>query len=310
MLKKKIIIGTRGSKLALWQANHIASAIQKKHSDLVVVIQVIQTTGDRMQNMPLSQIGGKGLFTKEIEEEMLKGNVQLAVHSLKDVPTVLPEGLEIPVITKREHPGDAFISPKYDSIDQLPIGAKVGTSSLRRAAQVLHYRPDLEIVPLRGNVDTRLKKVDSGEMDAIILAVSGLHRLGWDFRIDQILPQEICLPAVGQGALTLEVRSDDMETKKYIEFLNDPETCDAVTAERSFLRHLEGSCQVPFGVYGEIVGGMLNLEGTILSIDGKISIREKLSGYRHEAEKLGIELAEKLANQGGKEIIETLQKNV
>ena len=308
MLKKKIIIGTRGSKLALWQANHIASAIQKKHCDVVVVIQVIQTTGDRMQNMPLSQIGGKGLFTKEIEEEMLKGNVHLAVHSLKDVPTALPEGLEIPVITTREHPGDAFISPKYDSIDQLPIGAKVGTSSLRRAAQILHYRPDLEIVPLRGNVDTRLRKVDSGEMDAIILAVAGLHRLGWDFRIDQILPQEICLPAVGQGALALEVRSDDLETKKYIEFLNDPETGDAVTAERSFLRHLEGNCQVPFGVYGDISGGMLSLEGTILSVDGKISIREKLSGYRHEAEKLGIELAEKLASQGGQEIIESFRK--
>ena len=308
MLKKKIIIGTRGSKLALWQANHIASAIQKKHADVVVVIQVIQTTGDRIQTMPLSKIGGKGLFTKEIEEEMLKGNIHLAVHSLKDVPTRLPEGLEIPVITQREHPGDAFISPRYRSLDQLPKGAKLGTSSLRRAAQILHYRPDLEIVSLRGNVDTRLKKVDSGEMDAIILAVAGLRRLGWECRIDEILPTEICLPAVGQGALALEVRCDDKETKKYIEFLHDPETCDAVTAERTFLRNLEGSCQVPFAVLGEISGGMLNLEGTILSVDGKIRIREKLVGHRHEAEKLGIELAEKLVSQGGQEIIDALRK--
>lgn len=308
MPKKKIIIGTRGSKLALWQANHIASAIQKKHSDVVVVIQVIQTTGDRIQTMPLSKIGGKGLFTKEIEEEMLKGHIQLAVHSLKDMPTHLPEGLEIPVITQREDPGDAFVSPRYRSLEELPKGAKLGTSSLRRAAQILHYRPDLEIVSLRGNVDTRLKKVDSGEMDAIILAVAGLRRLGWECRIEQILPTEICLPAVGQGALALEVCCDDQETKKYIEFLHDPEICDAVTGERTFLRHLEGSCQVPFGVLGQISGGMLSLEGTILSIDGKIRIREKLTGYRHEAEKLGIELAEKLIAQGGREIIDALQK--
>ena len=308
MGKQRIIIGTRGSKLALWQANHIASAIREEHPDALVVTKVIQTTGDRMQSMPLSQIGGKGLFTKEIEEAMMAGEVDLAIHSLKDVPTELPEGLEIAVVTKRAHPGDAFISADFKSVDDLPRGAKVGTSSLRRGAQLLHYRPDLEIIPLRGNVDTRLSKLDSDEFDAIVLAVSGLTRLGWESRITQVLPYEICLPAVGQGALGLEIRSDDEATCNMIAFLEDATTRYSIEAERSFLAHLDGSCQVPFGVHGKVKGGEVELEGAILSLDGKICVREKMSAPVNNAKELGIELAEKLAQAGGREILEALQK--
>lgn len=309
MGKQRIIIGTRGSKLALWQANHIAGAIKGEHPDALVITKVIQTTGDRMQQIPLSQIGGKGLFTKEIEEAMMAGEVDLAVHSLKDVPTELPQGLEIAVMTKRAHPGDAFVSSKYDNVDDLPQGAQVGTSSLRRGAQLLHYRPDLTILPLRGNVDTRLKKLDSGEFDAIILAVSGLKRLGWEARITQVLPLNICLPAVGQGALGLEIRSDDIQTRSLIAFLEDSATRYSVEAERSFLSHLEGNCQVPFGVFGQFVAGEVELEAAILSLDGKICYRDKMTASIKEVNQLGIQLAEKLSKDGGSKILASLKGN-
>jgi porphobilinogen deaminase len=307
MAKRKIVIGTRGSKLALWQANFVAAEIRSEHPDVLVMIKVIQTTGDRMQNMPLSQIGGKGLFTKEIEEEMLAGEVDLAIHSLKDVPTRLPEGLELAVIMKRAHPGDAFISNSVKTLDELPPGARIGTSSLRRGAQIRHYRPDLEILPMRGNVDSRLAKLDAGMYDGIVLAVSGLQRLGWESRIDQILPYEICLPAAGQGALALEIRSSDERIEEIIGFLEDIPTRYSVEAERSFLGYLEGNCQVPFGVYGEIEAGKLHLEATILTPDGKTCLREKVSGSPEDGKELGRVLAEHLANQGGKTILAELQ---
>ena len=307
MEKKRLVIGTRGSKLALWQAKFIAAAIREEHPETVIVTKIIQTTGDRMQNIALSKIGGKGLFTKEIEEAMMAGEIDLAVHSLKDVPTELPAGLELAVITKRENPGDALVSTEYDSLATLPFKAKVGTSSLRRGAQLLHTRPDLQIIPLRGNVDTRLAKLDAGEMDAIVLAVAGLKRLGLSCRIQEILSHEVCLPAVGQGALALEIRENDEQTRSIIDFLDDSSTRIAVEAERAFLAELEGNCQVPFGVFGKVKNERVELEAAILTLDGKISLRDKDRAYLNEAKALGVRLAQKLGNAGGRAILADLQ---
>lgn len=266
----------------------------------------IVTTGDKILDVPLAKIGGKGLFTKELENAMLSGDIDLAVHSLKDMPTELPEGLMLAAITTRADASDAFVSLCYKSLDELPQGAKVGTSSLRRRAQILKYRPDLQTVDLRGNLDTRIKKLENKEMDAIILATAGLKRLGLEQYITQILPAAICLPAVGQGALAIETRQDDAEVLLVLEFLNDNDTIAAVTAERAYLREVQGGCQVPVGVHGEVNGDQLLLEATILKIDGTREVREQICGNCSEAEALGVKLAQQMLAAGGKEILDEL----
>lgn len=305
-MKKSIVIGTRGSKLALWQAEHIAGRIRERYPAIEVTLKKIVTTGDRILDVPLAKIGGKGLFTKELENAMLSGEIDLAVHSLKDMPTELPEGLMLAAITTRADACDAFVSLRYGSLDELPQGAKVGTSSLRRRAQILKYRPDLQTVDLRGNLDTRIKKLENQEMDAIILAAAGLKRLGLEKYITQILSAKICLPAVGQGALAIETRQDDPEVLAVLEFLNDSGTIAAVTAERAYLREVQGGCQVPVGVYGQINGDQLLLEATILKIDGTREVRAQMSASCSEAEELGVKLAQQMLAAGGKEILDEL----
>lgn len=307
MKRKKLIIGTRSSKLALWQANYIAECIRNQYPEVEVSILHIMTTGDKILDVPLARIGGKGLFTKELEIAMLAGEIDLAVHSLKDMPTELPVGLLLAAITERADPGDALISPQYGTIDNLPQGAKVGTSSLRRKAQLLKYRPDLTISDLRGNLDTRLKKMDTEGLDAIILAVAGLKRLGWQDLITQILPKDICLPAVGQGALAIEARTDDLEVRTMLEFLNHQQTRWAVEAERAYLAEVEGGCQIPIGVYGYIEQELLVLEAAILSVDGKQQIRKTISGQPSEGIQLGCTLAQEMLDLGGREILKELE---
>lgn len=303
-MKKSVVIGTRGSKLALWQANYIADCLRKQYSDLTVELKQITTTGDKILDVPLAKIGGKGLFTKELENEMLAGTIDLAVHSLKDMPTQLPEGLTLAAITERVASGDALVSNCFSSLQELPEGARVGTSSLRRKAQLLAYRPDLMISDLRGNVDTRLKKLDDGEFDAIVLAAAGLKRLGWESRITEILDAKVCLPAVGQGALAIETRANDEGILELLAFLNDEETRVATTAERAFLQTVEGGCQVPVGVYGTVVGeNKIQVEALIASLDGKVVVRDTLQGAFADAEILGVRLAESLLARGGREIM-------
>ncbi len=308
-MKKTVVIGTRGSKLALWQADHIQAELEAQYPDITVTQKIITTTGDKILDVPLAKIGGKGLFTKELETAMLNGEIDLAVHSMKDVPSEMPEGLVLGVITSREHEGDAFVSLKYKSINELPQGAKVGTSSLRRKAQLLKYRPDLKIYDLRGNVGTRLDKLESEGFDAIILAVAGLRRLGLAERIAQIIPHDVCLPAVGQGALGLEYRESDTDMAEMLRFLNDEETSAAVRAERAFLKRIEGGCQVPVGVYGKAEGNEVALEARILSVDGREAVIDSECGSREECENIGLRLAERMLGAGGDAILAQLTEN-
>ena len=306
MKKDTIVIGTRSSKLALWQADYVEAKLREKYPELPVVQKRMTTKGDRVLDAPLAKIGGKGLFTKELEQAMLAGEIDLAVHSLKDMPTELPEGLMLAAVTERFDPGDAVVSPRYQTLANLPQDAKVGTSSLRRRAQLLAKRPDLEIVSLRGNVNTRLKKLEEENFDAIILAVAGLKRLGFHDRITEILPREICLPAVGQGALAIEARAADEATLSLIAFLDDAATRAAARAERAFLARVEGGCQVPVGVYAEAADEALEMEAVIASIDGERLYRKKKAGSALDAEKIGRALAEELLAMGGKEILQEL----
>ncbi len=305
---QKIRIGTRSSKLALWQANFIASELRKKYPSIDVELIHVTTKGDKILDSPLSKIGGKGLFTKELELQMSQGKIDLAVHSLKDVPAQLPDNFKIAAITKREIPFDAFVSNKYDSLKKLPLNAKIGTSSLRRCAQILAIRKDLRIENLRGNVDTRLKKLDAGNFDAIILAAAGLKRLGYENRIAEILPTSTILPAVGQGALAIEILKGNNDLEQLLNFLNDFETHAATSAERAFLRIVEGGCQVPIGVYGNVEGKKITVEAIIASLDGQIFVRDKIAGDINNAEFLGEELANILLNIGGREILEQNNK--
>jgi len=268
MKRDKVTIATRGSKLALWQANHIREAIEKEHGATVEILNV-KTTGDKILDAPLSKVGGKGLFVKEIEEAILEGRADLAVHSLKDVPTKLPDGLGLTAYTQREDARDALISGDGKGLADLPEGARIGSSSLRRQCQLLKVRPDLLITSLRGNLDTRLRKVEEGRYDAIILAAAGMKRLGWEDRISEFIPADILLPAIGQGALGIECRADDKQVIDLISFLDHHDTSVAVRAERAFLARLEGGCQVPIAAYGEVDGNMLRLRGLVGSLDGK-----------------------------------------
>ena len=303
MKKDTIIIGTRSSKLALWQADYVMECLQKKYPELHVEKKLMTTKGDKILDAPLAKIGGKGLFTKELEQDMLAGGIDIAVHSLKDMPTEVPDGLIITAITKRCEPGDAFVRNTVASLAELPQGAVVGTSSLRRKAQLLHARPDLEVRDLRGNVNTRLKKLDAGEYDAAVLAVAGLRRLGFGNRITEVLPKSMILPAVGQGALAIEAREDDAETRELVAFLNDEATVACAKAERAFLARVEGGCQVPVGVYATPEDGGLHVEAVIASLDGRRLYRDHVSGQVKDAEPLGTQLADKLLDMGGIDIM-------
>jgi hydroxymethylbilane synthase len=302
----KLRIGTRGSQLALTQSEWVKGKIETQHSDVQVELVRIKTTGDRILNSPLSKVGGKGLFVKEIEEALLSKRIDLAVHSMKDVPAVLPEGLTLNTFPEREDPRDAFVSVKYEALEQLPKGARVGTGSLRRSAQLLHMRPELKLVPIRGNVDTRLGKLESGEYEAIILAASGLRRLGLEDRISQALVVEQLLPAIGQGALGLEVRREDEKTISRIDFLNHRETEVTVKAERAFLKEMEGGCQVPLAAFCRVENGRLHLEGMVAELDGSKVLRDQMTGEEREAEKVGIGLAKRLLAAGADEILDRI----
>src|SRR5215475_6135037 len=266
-------IGSRGSQLALWQANHVAGLLRGRGH--AVEIEIIKTTGDKITDVALAKVGTKGMFTKEIEEALADKRVDLAVHSLKDVPTELAPQFELAAIMKREDPRDAFISVKYASLDELPQGAKVGTSSLRRQCQLKALRPDLEIFPLRGNVDTRLRKLESGEYAAIILAAAGVHRLGLDQYVRSRISAEVMCPAVGQGALAIEARRDDAQAGRHLSFLNHAETREAIECERALLGGLGGGCQVPIGAYAEKRGGGLLLRAMVGRPDGSEILREQ-----------------------------------
>ena len=305
-MPSELKIGTRGSQLALFQANWVKDRLVQAHPDLRVTLIKIKTTGDKIQDAPLAKIGGKGLFVKEIEEALLKKRTDLAVHSIKDVPTEFPEGLHLSVITKREDPRDVLISKDGKPLKDLPKGAKIGTSSLRRQAQLLHFRSDFELIPLRGNLDTRLKKLKSMNLDAIVLALAGVKRLGFDEKITEIIPPEVSLPAIGQGALGIETRMADQEVESRIRLLNDRDSSIAINAERAFLKKLEGGCQVPIAAFARIVDTTLHIDGLVGTIDGKRLIRHHVEGPIERAESLGVELAEILLGQGAKEILDEI----
>ena len=299
-------IGTRGSKLALVQSEWVKKEMQSRYPELRVELVKIRTKGDKIIDAPLSKVGGKGLFVKEIEEALLKREVDLAVHSLKDVPAELHKGLQLSVYPKREDPRDALVSSLFRKVEDLPRGASVGTSSLRRSAQLLHMRPDLHIAPLRGNVDTRLRKLDSGELQAIVLAAAGLHRLGLSDRITALLSPDSVLPAIGQGVLGLEVRENDQKVQNLISFLNDLETELAARAERAFLKELEGGCQVPLAGYARVEKGRLVLDGMVAELDGSVILKRKLSGEKDKPEDLGLALARNLIAAGADRILEKI----
>ena len=299
-------IATRQSPLALWQAEHIRARLEALHAGLNVELVTFVTQGDKILDTPLAKIGGKGLFVKELEAALLDGRADLAVHSMKDVPMALPEGLSLAVICEREDPLDAFVSNTYASFQDLPQGAKVGTSSLRRKCQILKARPDLEIIDLRGNVGTRLSKLDAGQYDAIILASAGLKRLGLSERIRHTLAPEVSLPAVGQGALGLDCRTNDQAVLELILPLMDDETNVCVRAERAFNAYLEGGCQVPIAGYATLKDGQLSMEGRVGSVDGQTLLSAQLSAAPEQAEQLGEQLAQNLLAQGAGELLKAL----
>jgi hydroxymethylbilane synthase len=304
MAKRQLRIGTRASQLALWQANWVKSELEKRYPDLDVTLVKIKTIGDKILDVPLAKVGGKGLFTKEIEEAMLAGEIEVAVHSMKDVPTVFPEGLGLRCITEREDPRDIVIlRPGIGSWQELPIGARIGTSSLRRKAMLLNPRPDLQMLDIRGNVETRIRKLTDDNLDAVVLAAAGMHRLGFAPRISEYLPVEVSLPAIGQGALGLETRLDDAETNALVDFFNHPETACAVTAERALLARLEGGCQVPIAAYGTVDGGELTLTGIVASVDGVQMLKKTVRGAVGDAVALGTSLADDLLIMGAGKIL-------
>ena len=303
---RTVRIGTRKSQLALVQTYWIKTELEKHFPDLEIEVEKMSTQGDKILDVPLAKIGDKGLFTKELEVGMLNNTTDFAVHSLKDLPTNLPEGLMLGCVTKRVNPADALVvNAKHQDkqLDTLPEGAVIGTSSLRRLAQLRHHFPHLTFKDVRGNVNTRLAKLDAGEYDAIILAVAGLERLGMSDRIHQVIPPEISLHAVGQGALGIECREGDTEILEILKALEDPESRDRAYAERSFLRELEGGCQVPIGVNTSIEGDNLTLVGMVASLDGQRLIKDRVSGNRSDAEQLGKDLANRMRDMGAGEIL-------
>jgi len=308
-MKKNIRIGTRGSQLALWQSNYIKSRIEGLFKDIQVEIITIKTTGDRITDRPLAMVGGKGLFVKEIENALLENEVDLAVHSMKDMPGVLPQGLVIGAIPERENPFDVMLSKENLQLSEYEKGAKVGTSSLRRGSQIKHIRPDLEIVPIRGNLDTRIKKMKSGEYDAIVLAAAGLIRLGQEKEITEYLDESLMTPAVGQGALCIETRENDEEIAPVIEKLNHYDTRTCVEGERAFLKQIEGSCHIPVACYGKMDQGNVHLTSVVASEDGEQLIKETITSPADQVEQSGRKLANQLLDNGGRSILESIQTN-
>jgi len=309
-LREKLIIGSRGSDLALWQTRFVKAKLEELFPALKLEIEIIKTTGDKMLDVALAKIGDKGLFTRQIETALLNREIDLAVHSLKDLQTVQPEGLTIGAVLAREMPNDVLISKRYASIDDLPKGARVATGSLRRKSQLLHYRPDLQIFEIRGNVPTRIKKLEESNLDAMILAFAGVHRLGLDSYIKQIIPFETMLPAVGQGAMAVEIRSDDVKIRELLQKLNDPETNFCITAERAFLRTLEGGCQVPIGANAFLESDKIFLEGMAGNLEGIVNLRDSISGDKKDAADLGRQLAQRLIERGANRLLEETRATV
>jgi hydroxymethylbilane synthase len=305
-LPRDIKIGTRGSALALAQANWVAGQISGRYPGCRVELVIIKTTGDKIHDVPLAQIGGKGLFIKEIEEALLSGQVDLAVHSLKDMPAEVPDGLKLGAVPPREDHRDAFISSRYTNLAEIPAGGRVGTGSLRRRVQLLHRWPDLEVVALRGNVDTRLKKMETLGLDALILAAAGLNRLGLAHIYRGCVSEADMLPAVSQGALGLEIRATDSELGELVAFLDDPSSRLAVTAERAFLARLEGGCVVPVAALGRVTGESLQIEALISDLEGRRLLRDSRQGAVADAARLGTMLGDDLLAQGGREILSEL----
>ena len=302
-MQQTIKIATRKSPLALWQAEHVKAQLEQYHTNLSVELVKMTTKGDQILNSPLSKVGGKGLFIKELEVGMLEGKADIAVHSMKDVPYEIPEDFELGAILKRENPFDAFVSNDFDSINDLPQGAKVGTCSMRRIVQLKATRPDLEILDLRGNVNTRLQKLDNGEFDGIILACAGLIRLGFEDRINQQISAEQSLPAVGQGAVGIEIRANDQMILDLIKPLIDKETTYRVSAERAMNARLEGGCSVPIAGYSTIDGEQITLTGLVGNVDPAVILKHQVSGSIDDAEVLGVQLADKLIEIGAREIL-------
>lgn len=306
MNRSTLILGTRGSKLAVHQSQWVQARLQELAPGLTISLQRIQTSGDKILDVPLAKIGGKGLFVKEIEDALLSKEIDLAVHSMKDVPTALPEGLDILCVPPREDPRDALITRDGCRLDQLKPGARIGTSSLRRQAQLLHYRPDFTIEMLRGNLDTRLRKLREGQFDAIVLAAAGLRRLAWDAEITEYLPVHLSLPAIAQGALGIEARRDDTFVRELLSRFEHRPTRITVTAERALLHRLEGGCQVPIAAHAALEGDRLTVDGLVASVDGRRVIRHQIQGPASEAQALGTKLAERLLADGGDVILKEI----
>ena len=299
-------IATRKSQLALWQAEYVRDVLLQYHPDLNVELVKMTTQGDKILDTPLAKVGGKGLFVKELEAGLLSGDADIAVHSMKDVPVELPEGLHLSVICPREDPRDAFVANNYASFETLPKGARLGTSSLRRQCQLAAQRPDLNIIDLRGNVNTRLQKLDNGDYDAVILAAAGLRRLGMENRITEYLSPEVSLPAIGQGAVGIECRKDDDWVNELLAPLNDRDTAIRVRAERAMNHRLQGGCQVPIAGYAELAHGVILLRGLVGTVDGSQIIHGEIAGQPEDAEYLGRVLAEDLLSRGADKILESL----
>ena len=307
MTIRKVSIGSRGSPLALWQANWVKDLLLKQHSDLTVDIQIIKTSGDKIQDVPLAKIGGKGLFVKEIEENLLKRNVDFAVHSMKDMPINFPINLCIACVAKRENPFDALISRNGIKLEDLPKGAKIGTGSLRRISQLLNYRPDFELIPLRGNLETRLKKLDTEGLDAIILAAAGLIRLGCDNRITEIISPDILLPAMGQGAVGIETRKNDVENQILLADIDDENTHYALDAERALVSQLEGGCNVPIGAFATLDADQITLKGLVASLDGKTLYKKEMTDIKTNAIAMGRKMGDELIGMGADRIMQEIQ---
>ncbi|MGE5554016.1 MAG: hydroxymethylbilane synthase [Betaproteobacteria bacterium] len=303
----EVKVGTRESRLALWQTEWVVGELSKAYPEREFAYVWIKTKGDKILDSPLARIGDRGLFVKEIEEALLAREVDLAVHSMKDVPTEIRAGLTIAAVTGRADPRDCLLSRRYRSFAELPEGARIGTSSLRRVAQLKASRPDLEFVSIRGNLDTRLRKLDTMDLEAIVLAAAGLERLGWTELVVERLPPDLCLPAVGQGALGIETRAEDGETHALVQVLADPVTTACVAAERAFLAELEGGCQVPIGALAELDGGALRLRGAVASLDGSRLVRGERRGPLNQPQELGRTLGKELLARGGREILAAIR---
>jgi hydroxymethylbilane synthase len=305
-MAQPVVIGTRGSKLALWQAEWVRSTLTQQFPGVAVELSIIKTQGDKILDVPLAKVGGKGLFVKEIEEALLHGRADVAVHSMKDMPSEVPAALVIGAIPEREIATDVLIARGGLTLMQIPAGGVIGTSSLRRAAQIRHLRPDLEVVPLRGNVETRIRKLDTDQLSAVVLAAAGVKRLGIEHRITEHLDEESMLPAVGQGALCIEIRDGDPRIGPMVAALDHPATRTVVSGERAFLKRLQGGCQVPIAGHGRLDGAHFTLTGLVADVDGSAVIKHRLSGPAASAERIGIELAEILLSRGADEILKKL----